>query len=60
MTSVLRIGTRVIRGDSGLGQDDRKIYDKKWLASRYILEIEPTEFNVGSFDVESERMRSRR
>lgn len=60
MTAVLRIGTRVIRGDSGLGQDDRNIYDKKWLASRYILEIEPTEFDVGSFDVQSERMRSRR
>lgn len=60
MTSVLRIGTRVIRGDSGLGQDDRKIYDKKWLASRYILEIEPTGFDVGSLDIESERMRSRR
>lgn len=60
MTAVLRIGTMVIRGDSGLGQDDRNTYDEKWFASRYILEIEPTGFDVGSLDVESERKRNQR
>lgn len=50
----------VIRGESGLGQGDRNTYDEKWLASRYILEIEPTGFDVGSLDVESERKRNQR
>lgn len=60
MTAGLRIGTMMIRRDSGLGQDDRNIYDKKWLASRYILEIKPTGFDIGGLDVESERKRSQR
>lgn len=57
MTAILRIDTRVIRGESDLGQDDKNTYDKKWLASRYILEIEPMGVDVSSLDVESERER---
>lgn len=43
-----------------MGHDDRNIYDKKWLASRYILETEPMGFDVGSLNVENERKRNQR